>query len=177
MLIQVNSLPLGGDDSYTIGQGQTPYTYPTTIVPAGDWITPQPVLPWDAQPYEPWVVPTTPWIVPSYPAWPGTTSAGSITVTTTPITPWRVKYDGDKVMMAIDLPGVKSKDIVLDIKDGIVLLMATRADTNECTSEQYDLGEEYNPNSAEAKLADGVLTLWVKEYPDRVTENVRVPIA
>jgi len=68
-------------------------------------------------------------------------------------------------VMEMDLPGVKLEDLQVEFENGLISVSAERKTSNrsQSLSKSFSLQEKFDPESLQASLADGVLTLSVKE--------------
>ncbi|MDH5530907.1 MAG: Hsp20/alpha crystallin family protein [Paracoccaceae bacterium] len=99
----------------------------------------------------------------------------------------------DKVYrIAVELPGVKEKDIDITVNDGLVTIKGEKKESREekgdtwyfserqygAFSRSFRLPAEADPDKIEADLKDGVLTLSVaKVAPEALAKSRRIPIS
>ncbi|MDH5453556.1 MAG: Hsp20/alpha crystallin family protein [Paracoccaceae bacterium] len=99
----------------------------------------------------------------------------------------------DKVYrIAVELPGVKEKDIDITVDDGLVTIKGEKKESREekgdtwyfserqygAFSRSFRLPAEADPDKIEADLKDGVLTLSVaKVAPEALAKSRRIPIS
>jgi HSP20 family protein len=99
----------------------------------------------------------------------------------------------DKVYrIAVELPGVKEKDIDITVDDGLVTIKGEKKESREEKGETWYFSErqygsfsrsfrlpaEADPDKIEADLKDGVLTLSVaKVAPEALAKSRRIPIS
>lgn len=90
--------------------------------------------------------------------------------------PRQKKIEGG-IQMAWDLPGVKKEDLNIDVESSMLKISAKRYDMDEQFTSTYKLSEIYDRESADAQLADGILTITFKERedvkPKRLTVSVK----
>lgn len=76
-----------------------------------------------------------------------------------------VYEEGDNYVATLDLPGVKKKDIYLNVEGRGLRIRATRGVRGKDSSDEQsleqslNLGENINPDKIKAKLEDGVLEI------------------
>lgn len=97
-------------------------------------------------------------------------------------------YDkNESIVITAELPGIDKKDIVVDVKDGILTLKGERSHDNEVKEEKYyrrersygkfervfRLPAEVDPEKIRADYKDGVLKINIpkpeKEKPKQIT--------
>lgn len=118
------------------------------------------------------IIPGQPWIVDDPPV--------KLTVTTgyMQVLPlqWRIKQHKDSIELSTDLPGVKAKDLTLEVDVGTLKLSAKRSDTGESILRNYVLDAKYDPRTCAATLEDGVLTVTVKKLPEHMPRKIKITV-
>lgn len=70
----------------------------------------------------------------------------------------------DELKLSIDLPGVKKDDVEISFETNNMLkVVSKRADLQSESTHRCSLSNEWDQDSAEASLEDGVLTLRLKK--------------
>lgn len=76
----------------------------------------------------------------------------------------RRSVTNDELTLSVDLPGTKKEDVdVMFESNGYVRISAKRSDLQEESTYRYSLGSEWDRDSGEATLEDGVLSLRFKK--------------
>lgn len=87
---------------------------------------------------------------------------------------YRVNNIDDGLELSLDLPGVKSKDLNVQVTDRVIIISGkSRGDDFKHT---YRLSKEYDPETASASLEDGVLTLRFAKVKNTATKTIEVKI-
>lgn len=102
----------------------------------------------------------------------GNSTQGYITLETPP--QWRTTRSSDRIVAAIDVPGMKIEDLNVTIDNGSVLVTGTRFDTGGLVTLHYNMGIDYDPETASAVLEAGVLTVTVMRFKERSSRRVPV---
>ena len=87
---------------------------------------------------------------------------------------WRVAHQPDSIILATDVPGVRPADLEVTIEALTITVNSKRFDTKKTDVITYPLSEAYDPNTVEAILDCGVMTLVIKKYPARNAQKVQV---
>lgn len=69
----------------------------------------------------------------------------------------------DELKLNIDLPGVKKEDVEISFESNTLKVLSKRADLQSESTHRCSLSNEWDQDSAEASLEDGVLTLRLKK--------------
>lgn len=86
----------------------------------------------------------------------------------------RVNNTDTGLELSLDLPGVKSKDLNIQITDRLVTISGkSRGDEFK---HSYRLSKEYEPESADAKLEDGVLLLTFSKVKGSAPKTIEVKV-
>lgn len=88
--------------------------------------------------------------------------------------PYRIETSEKGLNLSIDLPGVKSNDLSVKMT-GRELTVSGKVRDNEFKY-SYRISKEYNPDSIDASLEDGVLTLTFNKNEEEKTKTVNVKI-
>ncbi len=89
---------------------------------------------------------------------------------------WRLKHHKDRLELSTDVPGVKAKDLKLEIDAGVLKLEAKRTDTGESIVRNYCIDNKHDPKSCEAALEDGVLTVTFKKLPEHMPRRIKITV-
>jgi len=81
----------------------------------------------------------------------------------------RVAEDSGRLHIYVDLPGVPEKELELRLEEG---LLSVRGGAKQCFEQQFRLGEDLDPESIQAVLKLGVLTIDI----ERRDLSRRVPV-
>ena len=87
---------------------------------------------------------------------------------------------GDKVRLSLDLPGVKSSDLQIEVKDRMLSLSAVRHVQTQTGIRKVDhhrrfrLHESIDPDHVTANLADGVLVLTAPKVPTSGPKTIHI---
>lgn len=85
---------------------------------------------------------------------------------------YRVETTDDGLTLSIDLPGVKSKDVTVQ-SVGRELKVCGKVRGEEF-KHYYKLSKDYDADTAEALMEDGVLTLTFRKAKDTETRTIEV---
>jgi HSP20 family molecular chaperone IbpA len=110
-----------------------------------------------------------PWIQPALPY------KSQVWTTTAVLTsPWRYKINAESIDLWLDVPGVKAKDMSIDIDMGKLRVRGHRSDTQSKIAQIYALTDMYDPTTATATLEDGVLNVNVKKRIENLPRTVTI---
>ncbi len=137
-----------------IGDGDYPYTQPY-IPPA------QPPV------FEPLYIPQTIPDLSEISKWISVS-----TTTSTHVAKWRIAFLNNDVKLSIDVPGVRLADASLEIENGTVRFTGKRFDTGAVSTETYFIGHDYDPETADAVIDSGVLTVMVSRFKNKRVHKV-----
>lgn len=89
----------------------------------------------------------------------------------------KVNEDGT-INIFIDVPGIKSEDISMQISNRIISIKAERKGRNSKWSlnKSFSIQEIYDEDSLKAELSDGVLTLTLNKLPEKNKEIKKIEI-
>ena len=151
----IGTAPWPGYPNPYIGDLPPVYEPPVKVVPVGPSIMPNGIFP-SVQPN------------PAF-DWSGI-SLGTITPN-----PWHLTFQADKVVARCDVPGAKLESINVEITNGSISVNYRRFDTGGlCYPQSQQIGQDYDPSTAEATLEAGVLTVTVARFKDKVAHKVTV---
>jgi HSP20 family molecular chaperone IbpA len=85
---------------------------------------------------------------------------------------FRTETDANGASISVDLPGVKSKDVSLTVTGRIVKISGKLR--NEEFERTYRLSRDYDPDSADASLEDGVLTIKFRKSSTSETKSIEI---
>jgi len=85
---------------------------------------------------------------------------------------YRIETKDNKIIVSLDLPGVKQKDI--DIQMSGQSLLVTGTLRGEKFKYTYLLSREYNPDTIDALLEDGVLELSFEKYASESPKKIQI---
>jgi HSP20 family protein len=83
-----------------------------------------------------------------------------------------VDRDGEKYYLEIELPGVKKKDVNLEVSESTFCIEGGREDVNYYSC--YTFGQPVNSEQAEAKFSNGLLTVSVPLAHSMVRKKVEI---
>lgn len=98
-------------------------------------------------------------------------------------------YDNDEnIIIKAELPGIDKKDIVIDVKDGVLTLKGERSFDNEVKKEKYYCRErtfgkfervfrlpaEVNPEKISADYKDGILKIDIPKPEEQKPKQIPV---
>lgn len=86
-----------------------------------------------------------------------------------------VKTENDYLVFSIDLPGVKREDLSVTVIGNILTIKSKRDNKESRTS--WNISKDYNTESVDAMLADGVLTLKISKSSSAATKTIEVKTA
>lgn len=87
----------------------------------------------------------------------------------------RVSVENDVLKIGFDVPGTKKEDIDVTFEAGDVLkVVAKRHDTGSTSTWRYSLSKEWDHESADAKLEDGVLTILLTKREEKKTRKLLI---
>lgn len=97
---------------------------------------------------------------------------GGITIGPT-TNPRKLDVKHDCIIATIDVPGCKAEGIELELLNG---RLSVKAHRNKGGYSSFDtvIGVDYDPMTAEVEVADGVLTVTVMRFKDKVP--YRIPV-
>jgi hypothetical protein len=169
--------------SLTIGDPPYGIPYPGTTWIPGPWPNQAIAAPWPGypqpyigdlpEPYEP-NIKITPWppVVPNVN--PPFNPFGPSAFTLLP-NPWYVQFHADRVVARCDVPGALVDSVNVEITNGSIQVSYRRFDTNGlCYPQAQFIGTDYDPKTAEATLEQGVLTITVKLFAEKIAHKVPV---
>ena len=97
-------------------------------------------------------------------------------ITTGVVDPWNLKVKADRIEAQIDVPGCKAENIELTLTNGTLSVKATRTlgGNGGYSSFATNIGHDYDPTTASADVADGVLTVTVMRLPQKSSHKIVV---
>lgn len=87
---------------------------------------------------------------------------------------WNTKLIGDQLTLSVDVPGVRTDSITIEIEDHIVRVVCTRFDSGVIITKRCDVNRDYDPATAIAVLDSGVLTISLKKFREKIVHRVTV---
>lgn len=84
----------------------------------------------------------------------------------------RTEAKDDELHLSIDVPGVKTKDLVVQTEGRLVKIKGSLRE--EEFSHSYNLSKEYDPETISATHEDGVLTLTFKKSEIKKSKSVEI---
>jgi HSP20 family molecular chaperone IbpA len=97
-------------------------------------------------------------------------------------THWGVEYkkaEDGTLEVAIDVPGIEEKDIVVEVSDQNVLQVRGERKTKTSTytvNKSFSIPEEYDTVNIKAELKNGVLTVTLPTVPVKAKETKKVTV-
>jgi len=88
--------------------------------------------------------------------------------------PWKLEVKHDRINAMIDVPGCKAEGIELELTNGKLSVKATRSKAGGYSHFDTFIGMDYDPETAEAELEDGVLTVTVMRFKDKIAKRITV---
>ena len=98
-------------------------------------------------------------------------------------------YDSDEhIIITAELPGIHKKDIVIDVKDGVLTLKGERSSDNEIKEENYycrertfgkfervfRLPSDVDPEKISADYKDGILKIDIPKSEEKKPKQIAV---
>ena len=98
-------------------------------------------------------------------------------------------YDSDEnIVITAELPGIEKKDIVIDVKDGVLTLKGERSSDNEIKEEKYycrertfgkfervfRLPSDVDPEKISADYKDGILKIGIPKPEGKKPKQIAV---
>jgi HSP20 family protein len=98
-------------------------------------------------------------------------------------------YDNDEnIIVTAELPGIDKKDIVIDVKDGVLTLRGERSSDNEIKEEKYyrrertfgkfernfRLPADVDPQKINANYKDGILKIDIPKPEEKKPKKITV---
>lgn len=131
-------------------------------------------------PYQPQIIPipmkTLPYVAPNtnefWPP-PGWIGNSVITIGNT-ADPWKLTPKVDRIIAEIDVPGCKAENIELELTNGKLSIKAHRNNNGGYSSFETYIGPDYDPETADAECEDGVLTVTVMRFPQKIAKRIPV---
>jgi HSP20 family protein len=87
---------------------------------------------------------------------------------------YNIETSDSGLTLSVDLPGVKASDLSLQI-EGHVLKISGKQRGNDIR-QTYQLSKQYDPESATAKLEDGVLTVGFLKREEAKPKTINIQI-
>lgn len=87
---------------------------------------------------------------------------------------YRVESTAEGLELSVDLPGVKSKDLTVQVTGRQVSI--TGKARGEDVKHTYRISKDFDPDTAEAVLEDGVLTLFFKKSKGQEARTLQVKV-
>lgn len=87
---------------------------------------------------------------------------------------YRTDVTDDGIALSIDLPGVKSKELSVQVTGRDVKVNGKQR--GEDFKQTYRIAKEYDPDTVSATLEDGVLTLTFKKSKGSETKTIDVKV-
>lgn len=88
--------------------------------------------------------------------------------------PWQLIVKEDRIIAKIDVPGCKADGIDLTLNDGTLSVRAHRKDDGSYSSFATHIGSDYDSETAEAEIEDGVLTVTVTRFTKKIEKRIVV---
>lgn len=85
---------------------------------------------------------------------------------------YRVDSTDDGLELSLDLPGVKGKDLNVQVTDRLITVSGKLR--GEDFKHSYRISKDYDPETIDAAMEDGVLTLSFNKSKDSVTRSIEV---
>lgn len=79
-------------------------------------------------------------------------------------------------VLATDMPGVHGNMLAVSVEEGKLRVVGQRFDTGETVEREYELGDKFDPSTAEAELTHGVLTVRIKMHQKFKNRTIKVAI-
>ena len=77
-------------------------------------------------------------------------------------------------VLATDMPGVHGNMLAVSVENGKLKAVGQRFDTGETVEREYELGDKFDPSTAEAELTHGVLTVRIKMHQKFKNRTIKV---
>lgn len=90
---------------------------------------------------------------------------------------WRTKQHKDRIELSIDVPGVRADDLDVQLDGTVLRVSGKRFDSGLKVEHTYAVdGSTYDPQTSEAFLDSGVLTVVVKRHVNRTSKTIKVTV-
>ena len=148
-----------------------------THIPGGMGIIP--MVPYEDPSVYPWLPPPEKYPPFEYPKVTIVTTSGFLQT----LNPWTVELKPDSISLQHDMPGVKPEDLTVDIRDNTLTVAGVRRDLRNGANQleartitaTYQVAM-YSPESADAVLVNGVLSIFMKKREEFLPKTVKVRV-
>lgn len=91
---------------------------------------------------------------------------------------YEVNYTEDGAYLFFDAAGFNKTNLKVEMESGVLRIEGKRTyklngkEKNKIINKEFNIGERYNPNSLEATIEDGLLTVFIPNY--KKSEKTRI---
>lgn len=85
---------------------------------------------------------------------------------------YRIEKNDDKLLISVDMPGVKSDDLQVSEEDNYINIQYTLR--GEKYTKKYSISKLYDISTAKAKLENGVLEVSIEKAKEEKKKNIEV---
>jgi HSP20 family molecular chaperone IbpA len=89
-----------------------------------------------------------------------------------------INYTKDGAYLFFDAPGFNKTNLKVEMENGVLLIEGERTykvegeSKTKSISKQFNIGEGYNPESVEATIEDGLLTVFVPSFKKKEKKKI-----
>lgn len=89
-----------------------------------------------------------------------------------------INYTKDGAYLFFDAPGFNKTNLKVEMENGVLLIEGERTykvegeSKTKSISKQFNVGEGYNPESVEATIEDGLLTVFVPSFKKKEKKKI-----
>lgn len=93
---------------------------------------------------------------------------------------YEVNQTEDGAYLFFDAPGFNKTNLKVEMESGVLHIEGKRTyklngkDKTRTISKEFNIGEGYNPNSIEATIEDGLLTVFVPNYKKQDKKRISI---
>jgi len=93
---------------------------------------------------------------------------------------YEINHTKDGAYLFFDAPGFNKNNLKVEMENGVLHIEGKRTykingkEKNRVISKEFNIGEGYNPNSIEATIEDGLLTVFVPNYKKQEKKRISI---
>lgn len=93
---------------------------------------------------------------------------------------YEVNFTKDGAYLLFEVPGFNKSNLKVYSEDGVLFIEGTRTyklngeDVSKSISKQFNIGNDYNAETIEATIDDGILTVFVPNYKKRDKKRISI---
>lgn len=86
----------------------------------------------------------------------------------------------DGAYLLFDVPGFNKSNLKVYSEDGMIIIEGTRSyklngeEVSKSIDKKFDIGENYNPETIEATIDDGILTVFIPNYKKKEKKRINL---